>query len=83
MEDCGVTYLQEEKKVDPYQLIASEGANIIRLRIQHSPDWTSCSTLTAIKRSISRAKQKGLKVLLDFYYSDSWAGPTHQIIPTT
>jgi arabinogalactan endo-1,4-beta-galactosidase len=33
MEDCGVTYFQEEKKVDPYQLIASEGANIIRLRI--------------------------------------------------
>ncbi len=81
MEDCGVAYLHLNEKVDPFQHFANEGANLIRLRLWHSPDWTSYGTLADIKRSISKAKQNGMQVLLDFHYSDSWADPAHQIVP--
>lgn len=81
LEDCGVVYRQNQKEIDPYQLFAQEGANIVRLRLWHTPDWTSYGTLNDLKKSIGRAKKEGMAVLLDFHYSDNWADPAHQIVP--
>ena len=66
---------------DPYAMFAGKGANIVRLRLWHSPDWTEYSTLPDVIRSIRRAKQHDMAVLLDFHYSDDWADPGNQIIP--
>ena len=83
MQDCGAVYKNRSNAVmDPYALFASEGANLIRLRLWHNPQWTNYSNLEDVKTSIQRAKNENLNVLLDFHYSDTWADPEHQQIPT-
>ena len=81
LEDCGAVYRYEGEVADPYAIFAGKGANIVRLRLWHSPDWTEYSTLPDVTRSIRRAKQHDMAVLLDFHYSDDWADPGNQIIP--
>ena len=34
-------------------------------------------------KSISRSKQAGMKVLLDFHLSDSWADPKNNLVPAS
>jgi arabinogalactan endo-1,4-beta-galactosidase len=81
MEDCGGLYQVNSIKTDPYKLFKDKGANIVRIRLWHTPDWTKYSTFEDVKRSIKRAKQNNMEVLLDFHYSDTWADPAHQTIP--
>ena len=66
---------------DPFQIMKAEGANIVRVRLWHTPTWTQYSTLADVERTIQRAKALEMAVLLDFHYSDSWADPAKQIIP--
>ncbi len=82
MEDCGAVYKNSEGTVqDPYQIFKNEGANLVRFRLWHNPQWTNYSNYEDVKRGIERAKNKGFKVLLDFHYSDTWADPSKQEIP--
>ncbi|MBX3066282.1 MAG: arabinogalactan endo-1,4-beta-galactosidase [Anaerolineae bacterium] len=81
MEDCGATYRVNGEPRDPYQLFADYGANLVRVRLWHSPTWTKYSTLDDVIRSLKRAKALGLDTLLDFHNSDTWADPSKQIIP--
>ena len=81
MEDCGAVYRSEGEAADPYAIFANKGANLVRLRLWHDPDWTEYSTLADVTRSIWRARQHEMAVLLDFHYSDDWADPGNQIIP--
>ena len=81
IEDCGAVFRKNGELVDPYELFASQGANIVRLRLWHNPDWTQYSTYPDVEKSIQRAKTAGMKVLLDFHYSDNWADPGDQIVP--
>ncbi|MEL6972372.1 MAG: glycosyl hydrolase 53 family protein [Bacteroidota bacterium] len=88
MEDCGVVYKEAGAQKDPYQIFADAGANLVRLRLWHTPSWYDTlnsgerySDLADVKRSIARAKEAGMQVLLDFHLSDNWADPSKQIIP--
>ena len=45
------------------------------------PTWTNYSNYSDVKTAIQRAKAKGMKVLLDFHFSDTWADPGKQEIP--
>ena len=81
LEDCGAVYRFEGKIAEPYRIFAAKGANLVRLRLWHNPDWTEYSTLADVTRSIRRARQHEMAVLLDFHYSDDWAHPGKQIIP--
>lgn len=82
MEDCGAIFKNLNNAVeDPYKIFYDEGAKIIRVRLWHNPKWTNYSNLEDVKKSISRAKTLGMKILLDFHYSDTWADPGKQIIP--
>ena len=81
MEDCGAEYRVRGVRKDPYEIFAAAGANLVRLRLWNSPDWTHYSTEADVTRSIERAHQAGMKVLLDFHYSDDWADPQKQTIP--
>ena len=82
MEDCGATYKNlDGTTTDVYQIFKNEGANLVRVRLWHNPDWTNYSNYNDVKETIQRAKSKGLKVLLDFHYSDTWADPSKQEIP--
>ena len=81
LEDVGVKYHKDGTDVDPFALLHSYGANIVRLRLWHNPSWTSYSTLDDVKRSMRRAKAAGLEVLLDFHYSDTWTDPQQNLVP--
>lgn len=81
MEDCGGVYRDNGKVVDPYKLFAQKGCNLVRVRLWNDPDWSGYSDYKDAEKTISRAKEAGMPVLLDFHYSDTWADPHHQIIP--
>jgi arabinogalactan endo-1,4-beta-galactosidase len=81
MDDCGAVYKSGGASVDQFQFFKSAGANVARVRIWNDPDWTQYSNLADVKRSIKRAKQAGMEVLLDFHYSDDWADGDKQLAP--
>lgn len=81
MEDCGATYRMDGVQRDPYEIFRDSGHNLVRIRLWHSPDWTRYSTLDDVRRSIRRARAAGMRVLLDFHYSDDWADGDKQWIP--
>lgn len=81
MEDCGAVYRLRGKPVDPFTLLRKEGGNIVRVRIWVNPTWTKYSTYPDVLRTIRRAHNAGLQVLLDFHYSDDWADGGKQIAP--
>jgi len=81
MEDCGATYQENGELHDPFVLFQNHGANLVRARLWHAPDWTNYSTLSDVKRTFTRARDAGLSTLLDIHYSDNWADPGKQEIP--
>ena len=82
LEACGANYSNKDGEADePYSIFSSAGANIVRLRLWHNPDWTNYGNLEDVKTSVSRAKNAGMQVLLDFHYSDFWADPGRQWRP--
>ncbi|MBC3845350.1 glycosyl hydrolase 53 family protein [Winogradskyella echinorum] len=82
MEDCGAIYKNRAGNVqDTYAIFKNEGANLVRLRLWHNPTWTNYSNLQDVKKSIQRAKNQGMHILLDFHYSDTWTDPSKQQIP--
>ena len=81
LESCGAQFRADGQLRDPFELFAERGANLVRLRLWHSPDWTTFSTESDVARSIERARRAGMQVLLDIHYSDDWADPQKQTIP--
>lgn len=82
MEDCGAVYKDSNGITkDPYVIFKEAGTNLVRVRLWHNPPWTNYSNYGDVKKTIERAKAQGMKVLLDFHYSDDWADPSKQEIP--
>ncbi len=89
IEANGVQYFLNNQEKDPYAIFKESGANLIRLRLWHSPSlWqkglngeTISSDFNDVKKSIKRAKSLGMAVLLDLHYSDEWADPSKQFKP--
>ena len=88
MNDCGVEYKVDGEVQECYSIFADNGVNLARIRTWHTPSWYDdlnegkrYSDHADIERSIARAKDAGMEVLLDFHLSDNWADPGKQIIP--
>ena len=58
------------------------GMNAIRLRVWVNPADGWCNTPDLVTKAI-RANAAGMKILLDFHYSDSWADPAKQYKPVS
>lgn len=71
MEDCGAVYTENGVSQDPFHLFSEHGANLVRARLWHNPNWTKYSTLADVERTFSRAQEAGMVTLLDFHYSDN------------
>jgi arabinogalactan endo-1,4-beta-galactosidase len=69
---------------DCLQLLKDRGMNTIRLRVFVNPsnDKASghCSPAETVAMAV-RAKNMGMRVMIDFHYSDTWADPGHQTKP--
>ena len=61
-------------------LMKSLGLNTVRLRVwvNPSPSWNNTADVVA---KALRAKNLGLRIMIDFHYSDTWADPGHQAKP--
>lgn len=88
-ENSGVVYYNYEGEVqDVFQTLAQSGVNYIRLRVWNDPydangngyGGGNCDVASAVELG-KRATQYGMKVLIDFHYSDFWADPKRQHAP--
>src|SRR4030095_4657741 len=82
MESSGIKlYNSSGAEQECISLLKSIGMNTIRLRIwvNPSPAWNNKSDVVA---KTLRAKNLGMRIMIDFHYSDTWADPGHQTKPS-
>lgn len=83
MEKAGAKYYDVDgTQLDEMQIMKNHGVNWVRFRIFNHP--TQGGGFVDAKRALEltqRAHALGLKVLIDFHYSDWWADPGHQVTP--
>lgn len=79
------TQFKENGQVKPgLQIFKDHGYNWIRLRLFHTPSNARENLPNNLEYTIALAKQArqmGMKFLLDYHYSDTWADPGKQFIP--
>ncbi|RPI05985.1 MAG: T9SS C-terminal target domain-containing protein [Ignavibacteriae bacterium] len=80
IEDLGGKYYLHGVEKDALDIMKENGVNYIRLRLWHTPSNGYCGTAKTLEYA-KRVKAKGLKLLLDFHYSDWWADPGKQNKP--
>lgn len=88
-ENSGVRYFNEDgQEQDLFRIFADAGVNYIRLRVWNDPyddeghgyGGGNNDAETAITLG-KRATANGMKVCIDFHYSDFWADPKKQFAP--
>ena len=89
LENSGVKYYNYEgQEQDVFQTLAEAGVNYIRVRVWNNPydangngfGGGNCDINTAIEIG-KRATKYGMKLLVNFHYSDFWADPAKQMVP--
>jgi len=73
-------YNREGKQEDCYQVMKDEGMNSIRIRAWVNPANGWCNTADVVIKAKS-AKAAGMRIMMDFHYSDWWADPGKQNKP--
>lgn len=86
MEKLGAKFYDTDgTQMDELQIMKNHGVNWIRLRIWNNPkEGPGGGGNTDEARALEmtkRAKALGMKVLIDFHYSDWWADPGKQVTP--
>lgn len=90
VEEMGGKYYNKNGvEQDVFQIMADNGVNFFRVRLWNQPRTIldegfgggDVDTLAAIAMS-QRAKAAGMNVMIDYHYSDFWADPDNQKIPT-
>jgi beta-galactosidase len=88
LEERGIKFSDKGVEKDPILILKEHGFNYVRLRIFNDPARDSgyspkkgfCD-LEHTKQMAVRVKKAGMKLLLDFHYSDYWADPGKQYKP--
>ncbi|RZJ31801.1 MAG: arabinogalactan endo-1,4-beta-galactosidase [Flavobacterium sp.] len=77
-------YDTDGKPADCLQLLKDRGMDAVRLRVFVNPSYDKqsghCSKDETVAMAV-RAKKMGMRVMIDFHYSDSWADPAKQFKP--
>lgn len=87
-EDNGMKFMENGVEKDAMVILRNNGFNYIRLRIfvnpenekGYSPGKGYCGLEHTLKMA-KRTKEAGMKLLLNFHYSDYWADPQQQNKP--
>ena len=88
-EASGVKYYNfDGQEQDVFQTLAESGINYIRVRVWNNPHDSNgngygggnCDINTALEIG-KRATKYGMKLLVNFHYSDFWADPGKQMVP--
>lgn len=89
LEESGVKYYSfSGEEQDVYRTLAESGVNFIRVRVWNDPydgngngyGGGNCDIDNAVEIG-RRATSYGMKLLVDFHYSDFWADPGKQFAP--
>jgi arabinogalactan endo-1,4-beta-galactosidase len=81
MEASGIKFYNSNgAEQDCMQILKDKGINSIRLRawVHPADGWNNT---TDVVTKAKRAKTLGMKIMIDFHYSDSWADPGKQPKP--
>ncbi|RKO62882.1 glycosyl hydrolase 53 family protein [Caldibacillus debilis] len=89
LEESGVKFYNfKGEEQDIFQTLAEAGINYVRVRVWNDPYDSSGrgygggnNDLTKAIKIGQRATANGMKVLVDFHYSDFWADPAKQKAP--
>ncbi len=85
-DNGGVFYDFDGNEVDAIEFLMENGCNYFRLRIWNNPttsfDAGDYCDLDHTLEMAKRIKDAGGEYLLDFHYSDTWADPNNQTIPS-
>lgn len=84
-----IFYDSDNSEKDMLSILKNHGVNWIRLRVWNNPYSQAAGTaentgfcdINKAKEISVRAKALGMKVLIDFHYSDTWADPGKQNLP--
>ncbi len=88
-EASGVVYYNEDgEEEDLLAILADAGINYVRVRVWNDPydanghgyGGGNCDAETAAEIG-ARAADYGIKLCVDFHYSDFWADPNKQFVP--
>ena len=89
LEASGVKYYDYDgSEKDVYEILSVNGINYIRVRVWNDPfdkdgngyGGGNCDINNAIEIG-KRATKYGMKLLVNFHYSDFWADPAKQMVP--
>jgi arabinogalactan endo-1,4-beta-galactosidase len=81
MEAAGVKFYDATGKAQECMaLMKALGMNTIRLRVWVNPSPTWNNTADVVAKAL-RAKSLGMRIMIDFHYSDFWADPGKQNKP--
>lgn len=89
LEASGVKYYDHDgTEKDVYEILSENGINYIRVRVWNDPfdedgngyGGGNCDIENAVAIG-KRATQYGMKLLVNFHYSDFWADPGKQMVP--
>jgi len=89
LENSGVKFYGfDGKEQDVFKTLSEAGVNYIRVRVWNDPfdskgriyGGGNCDVKNAAAIG-ARAKKYGLKLFVDFHYSDFWADPSKQMVP--
>lgn len=89
LEESGVKFYNEAgEEQDIFKTLADAGINYIRVRVWNDPfdengngyGGGNCNAETAAEIG-KRAAKYGMKLLVNFHYSDFWADPAKQMAP--
>lgn len=80
IEDAGKAFSYGGKAMDPFQIMKKAGWNFVRFRVWNAPKDGYCDKAHTLAMA-KRAKDAGLRISIDFHYSDSWADPGKQPKP--
>lgn len=81
MEDSGFKFYNPAgAPMECMQLLQSLPMDLIRLRVWVNPATRYNGTADVVSKAV-RARNLGMRVMIDFHYSDTWADPGHQSTP--
>lgn len=89
LEAGGIQYYNREGQAqDVFEILADAGVNYIRVRVWNDPydeaghgyGGGNCDIENALEIG-KRATRYGMKLMVDFHYSDFWADPGKQMAP--
>lgn len=88
-EESGVVYYNEDgEEEDLFKILADSGVNYIRVRVWNDPYDSDGNGYGGGNNDVAkaaeigkRAAEYGMKLSVDFHYSDFWADPAKQFAP--